>query len=337
MKEKVIMQGLASANNYICTGQKVKAIEVISAINQLNPNSDLTKKLMNLTFFEELQIEKPDLNEYFGSFWIGESLEGKSIQVFCDQGIGDTLNLLRYLKKLKSKYDCKIVLNCYAFYNEFERFMELQNSYIDEFTAFHVKCDYFTNIMCVPSFLNDDKSEDVLEFNYPANFKYILKYNMPDQISNIDYGNYFEKESSKKRVGLTWGSNKQNPLAVLKSIPMDVFEKIKCEDFDFYCLQPNVQTPSWINSVEIKDILDTARLINSMDLVISVDTAVLHLAGILNKKTLGLIHLESDPRWAGDSCAWYESVELIRQIEKNDWSDVVQKVKDYLVIFSNND
>ena len=335
MREKVIMQGLASANNYIFTGQQVKAVEVISAINQLNPNNDLTKKLMNLLFYKELQMEKPNLDEYFGVFWTGESLDGKSIEVFCDQGIGDTLNLLRYLKQLKDKYDCKIVLNCYAFFNEFENFMNLQNSYIDEFTAFHVKCDYFTNIMCVSSLIN--KCEDEFEFSYPANFKYILKDDVPDQIPKIDYGNYLEKDLNKKRVGLTWSSNKQNPLALLKSIPMEVFENIKSDNLEFYCLQPNIECPSWIKSVEIKDILDTARLINSMDLVVSVDTAVLHLSGILNKKTLGLIHFECDPRWHKDECIWYESVELIKQTEKDDWLDVLKKVKDYLVKFSNND
>jgi hypothetical protein len=79
---------------------------------------------------------------------------------------------------------------------------------------------------------------------------------------------------------------------------------------------------------ELHDFEDTAALIDTLDLVISVDTAVLHLAGALGKPAWALLTAPPDFRWmdSGDTTAWYPGMRLFRQRHRDDWSEVVDLV-----------
>ena len=80
---------------------------------------------------------------------------------------------------------------------------------------------------------------------------------------------------------------------------------------------------------ELNDFCDTAALISQMDLVITVDTAVAHLAGAMGKPTWILLSYISDFRWLlnRDDSPWYDSVRLFRQKEDYDWDSVIFEVK----------
>ncbi len=78
-------------------------------------------------------------------------------------------------------------------------------------------------------------------------------------------------------------------------------------------------------SAEITDFLDTAKLINSMDMVVCVDTAVLHLAGAMNRNGYGLLSHRYDPRW--DTANWYPSLTLIKQVKTGDWISVFKQLR----------
>ena len=78
--------------------------------------------------------------------------------------------------------------------------------------------------------------------------------------------------------------------------------------------------------IPIESYLDTARLINSLDLVITVDTSILHLAGALGKKTFGILGYNPDPRWGNSKTSpWYSSLKLFRN--KNGWDKVFKALK----------
>ena len=82
---------------------------------------------------------------------------------------------------------------------------------------------------------------------------------------------------------------------------------------------------------ECHDICDTASLIDQLDLVISTDTAVPHIAGGLTTPTWLLEAYESEWRWGlADVSPWYESVRVFRQPKPGDWSGVIQKARDEL-------
>lgn len=322
-----IDEGLAMANNNFCTGQSNKAMKLLSLVRNLDAENINFKNMMQKICCLSGDQTPQDMKYFFGEDWNGQDLTDKSIEIFCDQGMGDTINLLRYVKKLKEKYNCKIVLNYYAFFNQFEKIM-LNQKYIDKFTPFHVKCDYHTNIMSIPAFLNNFK----LDTYYPVDFKSIIKKEIPDQIS---FGDFLHIDlEGRYKIGIVWQTNLDNPLSKIKSIPVMLFSFLCLPNVEFYCLQPDVEVPEWIKKLPINDLYDTASYIKNMDCVISVDTAVLHLSGVLEKKTFGIIPFDADSRWGKDnSTIWYHSVELFRQPESREWSTVINSVRNRLVEF----
>lgn len=304
------------ANNYFYTGRRNKAVEMLSVVNNVDPGNEVVKEMMHYAFCDQIGEPRPDLSHHFGQPWFGEDIEEKTIQVYCDQGMGDTINLLRYVEQLKSK-GCTIVLNCYAFFNQFEKFMA-QQPYIDKLTPFFERTDYYTNIMSLPALLNNIE----LDCYYPVHFRKVMEAEIPPQTK---HGVFEPFDLGKKlKVGVAWQTNAENHLAAIKSIPVEKFEILKRRGLDFYCLQPNIETPEWVNVAVINDLNDTARYIESMDFVVSVDTAVLHLAGYMQKPTIGLLPFECDPRWGSEvSTAWYPSVHLVRQHGEGDWDQAL--------------
>ena len=83
---------------------------------------------------------------------------------------------------------------------------------------------------------------------------------------------------------------------------------------------------------ELNDFSDTASLIENLDLVISVDTSVAHLAGALGKQVWTLLPFRPDWRWLLDrsDSPWYPTMRLFRQSSIGDWSDVIVSIKDAL-------
>jgi hypothetical protein len=327
-KEKIIDQSLAMVNNYFFTDQTSKGLKLLNQIKEIDPYNDNYVNMMSKVMAVTTGTAGPDMEYLFGKDWVKQDLNNKSIQIFCDQGIGDTLNLLRYVKKIKDKYDCRVILNCYAYFKNFYRLIKTQ-SYIDEFTNFNIRCDYHTNIMSLPALLNDISFDTY----YPVHFKEILQTNIPKQKFNID----LEKNNlnGRYKIGIVFQSNKDNEISVKKSIDSSLMEILKDEDFEFYCLQPNPQVPKFVNVLNIDDLMDTCNYINAMDCVVSVDTAVLHLSGLLDKKTFGLLAHEADPRWGNkETTEWYESVELLRRKKESDnWENLIDNLKLRLVSF----
>jgi ADP-heptose:LPS heptosyltransferase len=90
-------------------------------------------------------------------------------------------------------------------------------------------------------------------------------------------------------------------------------------------LQPDAEIDvDYINKTEINDFKDTAEIMTQMDLIISIDTSVAHLAGALGKPTWLLLPLNSEWRWLVDrtDTPWYPSMTLFRQPAKDDWETV---------------
>ncbi len=79
---------------------------------------------------------------------------------------------------------------------------------------------------------------------------------------------------------------------------------------------------------DLRDFADTAALVEAMDVVVAVDTSVLHLAGALGKRTLALLAFNPDWRWLLErtDTPWYPNTKLIRQNQRGDWSDVLKRI-----------
>lgn len=295
---------LATCNNYFCTNQKERAKPLLEMLSRLFPKDFLVKNFVSL-------YEKNLTQDHFGVNWTGQDLSGKSIEIFSDQGMGDLINMLRYLPVIKDRWkSCTITLNCYPYYDQFERLLHGVTS-IDRFVYSHVRCDYHTNILSVPAILAGLK----YDVYYPAHFKDLLeKTTIPQQVSVYPY-----KKPDDFKIGIAWESNPENNLFKDKSIPLP--DLVRLEKFKLHSLIPhecNLFLPN-----KIKDLLDTAELISQMSLVISVDTVVLHLAGVMGVPTWGLLPVHADPRWGRESkTIWYPSVTLFRN--PGSWLQIVK-------------
>ncbi len=327
-------QSLATCYNYIHTGRGNKAIKVMAVIKQIEPNNPMVTRLLDLMYTPCLPKDEPsEVTDFFGHYWEGQSLDGKSIEVFCDQGMGDTINMLRYLYVMKHNWDCKIVLNNYSYYFQFKDFLGQLDGII-EFTNEHVKCDYHTNIFSIPALVNK------LEYSvyYPAHFLDLLtKTDIPPQ-PELSPIKEVTTKPERPCAGVSWTSNPENVLSKKKSVPDEVIDLLHdVKGWNFVSLRPDKGIFDFTQPLLSLD--DTAAIISTMDVVISVDTVVLHLAGSMGKPTFGLLPFEADPRWKkcgnGEKTSiWYPSVRMFRQEKEGDWNHPIKRIKEELASLS---
>lgn len=242
--------------------------------------------------------------------WDGKAnLDNKTVVVFCEQGMGDAIQFCRYIKYLKKRYNCKIILNC----NEpLHRLLE-QIKEVDEIIEKNIHLikktnyDYHIPLLSLPLFL--DKTGKQTGKPY-------LKANTKDL-------------GGGKKIGISWKGNPDHPDDYHRSCPIEVFRNLlKIKGVEFYNLCKDTKIKG-IHNPKLTDFLSTAEIINGLDLVISVDTSILHLAGALGKPTWGLLAFRNDWRWGIESekTHWYESVRLFRQEKAGDWEGLIERVK----------
>jgi ADP-heptose:LPS heptosyltransferase len=145
------------------------------------------------------------------------------------------------------------------------------------------------------------------------------------------------------RVGLVWSGNPKHGNDHNRSLPLRALSRILDADATFVSLQKDprpddkallLERSEIVDvSAQLTDFADTAALINCLDLVITVDTSVAHLAGALGCPTWILLPYIPDWRWLldRDDSPWYPSVRLFRQDEARDYADVLDRVRTELL------
>jgi len=151
----------------------------------------------------------------------------------------------------------------------------------------------------------------------------------------------------RPRIGLVWSGNPLHKNDSNRSISLRKLLPLLGIDATFVSLQKDVRPDDAALLRERKDILhfgeelkdfsDTAALISHLDLVISVDTSVAHLAGALGKPVWVLLPFIPDWRWLLDreDSPWYPNVRLFRQSERDDWASVLAKIEQELRLLLN--
>ena len=137
-------------------------------------------------------------------------------------------------------------------------------------------------------------------------------------------------------IGLAWTGRTSYKDENLRSIPLIYFENLFKKNIQFYKLQKDINEKdknllnNYSNVIDFgnKNFLELASVIKQLDLVISCDTAIIHLAGILNVKSYLMLNYNSHWTWFDDSKEniWYPSVEIVRQIKNNNWNDEFAKI-----------
>ena len=251
--------------------------------------------------------------------WNGENLENKKIVVFCEQGIGDTLQFSKYVFLLAkiTKEVVFIVNNSIKdlFKSDLNNLkIETRDSFID------IKFDYKISLGSLIKFFYLEKfssHDHLINKNIKTNKDWINKLSL-----------------SKPNVGLVWTGSFLGPNQPFRSIQLKNLVKILNLDINFYCLQNEIweSDKEYFNTDKIKDfgkynLVEISSIIKNLDLVISVDTAILHISAILNKETWGIFNIYPDWRWeAFDKINPYNSLIKINQTKFNQWEDVTDKI-----------
>lgn len=257
--------------------------------------------------------------------WEGQPLKGKTVLVWAEQGLGDTIQFSRYLKYLKY-FGAKII---------FEVQPELRTLFDTgkhEVMVRGDEClgspDYQCSLMSLPYLLGTHINPHY--FNPQASHE---KDIVPQRA--IDPKPFH-------RTSVVWAGRTNPPNNPLRSIPLETFLKGLPSGVTNYCsLQKDVPPHeeellkrSVIKDERfyLKDFVDTALFIAESDRVITIDTAVAHLAGTMGVETWLLLPFEPDWRWGPSRyCTpWYQSMTLYRQTRRGDWDSVMQRVRNEL-------
>jgi hypothetical protein len=238
--------------------------------------------------------------------WDGYDIKGRTILLYDEAGFGDTIQFIRYAP-LVAQYGIQQIVGRG-----------------EELPKFDVHCP----LSSLP-LIFDTRLESI-----PTKIPYI--YVEPKLIQK--WRNKVQHDEFKTKIGLVWAGRS------ISSCSLETFSTIaQIDNITFYSLQKGeakkqAKNPpkgmSFIDLTEdINDFSDTAALIENLDLIITVDTAVAHLAGALGKSVWTLLPFVPDWRWMlnRDDSPWYPTMRLFRQPSLGDWESVIDKIKDELL------
>jgi len=255
------------------------------------------------------------------------SLHDKSLVVYSEQGNGDFLQFIRYVKLLKNECNNITILTP-------KHLVKLLNNFDSDITITSdcnlLEYDYSCADMSLPYYFNTKLS------SIPNITEYIKIENPhPKWESLID--------NTKTNIGIAWFGNPAHLYDRKRSVNISQFKNILDLPFEFHSLQIDVRETDFefLKSSKIKNYqqhlsnyYETASLIQHLDLIITVDTSVAHLASAMGKPVWLLISHVPDWRWFLDrsDSPWYPSVRLFRQPSLDNWDAVINNVVDELKI-----
>jgi hypothetical protein len=266
--------------------------------------------------------------------WTGQDLKDKTILVIGEQGHGDNIQFCRFLFNLHAA-------GARVLFQTTEGLIPLLGtspiiSWIGRYTDQPPEFDYWVPIMSIPGALG------VTLENLPPQVQYINAH-------SDKHAAWLKLLGAKKRmrVGFSWSGRRDAWLNQHKGMPFEtMFELVRNNpQYEWINLQVDateeesaamaaVGVTLYPGSVE--SFADTAALIACLDVVISVDTAITHLAGAMGRPTwLMLQWFATDWRWMldRDSSPWYSTVRIFRQPQMGDWTTVTKKIEQYLTWF----
>lgn len=256
--------------------------------------------------------------------WDGEPFKGKTLLVHFEQGFGDTLMLVRYLPRVKALGGRVLLL----VQPQFAYLMTTLQG-VDEVVPFGHPIPAFdlqVSLFSLPALFGTDLD------SIPGDIPYL---GIPGAVPNREgIAERLVATEGQTRVGLVWGGNPRHPRDAQRSIPPALMEPLgTIPGVAWHSFQlGRDDAPPLPNLVRLAPLLrtfsDSAYALSGMDLVITVDTALAHLAGALGIPTLLLVTYAPDFRWMldRDDSPWYPSMRIYRQPRVGDWPSVVDRL-----------
>ncbi|MHA7841228.1 MAG: tetratricopeptide repeat protein [Gammaproteobacteria bacterium] len=259
--------------------------------------------------------------------WEGKPFRQQTLLITAEQGIGDAIHFIRYLPQVNA-LGGKVIVECQPSLKA----LWMAQPYIDTVITMGQplpEFDIYCPLMRLARIFNTTLD------TIPGEVPYIVT---PEKLVS----QWSKKMGDKDvlfRVGIVWAGNPHYVDDKYRSCTLENFVPLmSVEGVEFFSLQKGSQTAEnkqWLLEhgitdleEELKDFAHTAAVIEQLDLVIAVDTAVAHLAGALNKPLWVLLPYASDWRWLQEdkTTAWYPSAQLFRQPHWKDWDGLFKMV-----------
>jgi Flp pilus assembly protein TadD len=258
--------------------------------------------------------------------WRGEALAGRSLLVVAEQGLGDLIQFSRYVPLLRER-GATVVLQCQA------GLLRLMQTLPGVARCVDVEqvppdTDFAVPVMSLPLRLRTTRQ------TIPASVPY-LHATLPD---TLKWRRRLAGLPDGPRVGLVWQGRATHGADRYRSVPLAALDPLAdLAGVHFISLQrdPPAEPPGPMSrrlidlAAEQTDMADLAGLLANIDLVISVDTSVCHLAGAMARPLWVLLQKGPDFRWLlnRNDSPWYPSARLFRQAQLGDWGSVVERVR----------
>lgn len=262
-----------------------------------------------------------NLPRHFQCIWDGTPLNGKRVLIRCYHGLGDTIQFIRFaplVKKIASQvmvWAQPPILDLLKTADGIDKLLPLHNGTPD--TAYDV---------------------DVEIMELPHVFRTTLA-TIPLKIPYLHVDAARIASNKKLKVGLVWQAGDWDQS---RNIPFQLLKPlIAIEGVAVYILQEKAVTAGWEEGFGIFpgdfNLLNYARFIAGLDLMITVDSMPAHLAGALNIPVWLMLQADADWRWMENrtDSPWYPAMKLFRQEKQGKWDEVVEKVNEKLRIMQN--
>ena len=255
--------------------------------------------------------------------WLGEvPVAGKTVMLHAEQGVGDSIQMLRYAPLLAAQ-GAKVTLIVPEALIELAATVE--GLAAEPAPGGVMSFDLHIPLMSLPLAMNarlDTVPQSTPYLSVPARAKAAWAERMGPAV--------------RRRVGLAWAGNPDHGNDHNRSMAFEVLRPLLDEDVEFHSLlkayrpgELEVLTADGRihdHSASLASFSDTAALIDRMDMVVAVDTSSAHLAGALGKPFLLLLPFIPDCRWGlnRDDTPWYPTGRLLRQTAAGDWTGVIR-------------
>lgn len=272
-------------------------------------------------------------------YWQGENLDGKTLYVQTEQGIGDTIAFSRYLTWVKERHPTvRIKFNCHTSYEnllwEFRHLVEFVPSGVlwpDPGST--ERFDYGVYLHSL-AYLAGARLDNIRPD--PG----LIRRRVDMQCEQVGFNMPAPTRAGVRKVGICWTGNPENPTQARRSVPLDallwlatdpncVLYSLQCGpgQADIARLGAHVIIEDLSEAIQ-PDLVHTGVAIRKLDVVVTCCTSIAHLAGALGVPTfLMLCH---DPYWVWGrephTTPWYPSVRVFRQETRGDWNSVIRNV-----------
>lgn len=254
--------------------------------------------------------------------WAGGDVPGGSLLLVAEQGLGDTMQMARYVAQLADRglsVGIEAQRQLHSVLETVPGVVEVidPGGSVDQYGA-------WLQIMSVPAVLG------TVEETIPSNIPYI---SVPKTASSVI------RQKDRFRIGFVWRGNPKHETDRLRSIPLSMWSPVfETEGVDFVSLQvgggeselAEIQKSYDVIDAapDLNDFGDTAAWVDSLDLIISVDTATAHLAAAMGKPVWLMISPANDWRWmiGREDSPWYPTLRIFRASKIRIWKDVMHQI-----------